>query len=44
MREPKGPVKALGKAMELLELLLRERRPLSLQELCAASVCIQESI
>lgn len=37
MREPKGPVKALGKAMELLELLLRERRPLSLQELCARS-------
>ena len=37
MREPKGPVKALGKAMELLELLLRERRPLSLQELCVRS-------
>lgn len=37
MLEPRGPVKALGKAMELLELLLRERRPLSLQELCARS-------
>ena len=34
---PKGPVHALGKAMELLELLLRSRRPLSLQELCAMS-------
>ena len=37
MREPKGPVKALGKAMELLELLLRERQPMSLQTLCARS-------
>ena len=37
MREPRGPVKALGKAMELLELLLRARRPMSLQELCARS-------
>lgn len=37
MREPKGPVKALGKAMELLELLLRERQPMSLQSLCARS-------
>lgn len=37
MLEPKGPVKALGKAMELLELLLRARRPMSLQELCARS-------
>ena len=36
-RAPKGPVKALGKALELLELLLRARRPMSLQELCAAS-------
>ena len=37
MLEPKGPVKALGKALELLELLLRERRPMSLQALCARS-------
>ena len=34
---PKGPVKSLGKAMELLELLLETRRPMSLQELCARS-------
>ena len=34
---PKGQVHALGKAMELLEALLRSRRPLSLQELCALS-------
>ena len=37
MQEPKGPVKALGKAMELLELLLHARRPMSLQELCLRS-------
>ena len=37
LRAPKGPVHAVGKAMELLELLLRARRPLSLQELCAQS-------
>lgn len=37
MLEPKGPVKALGKAMELLELLLEQRRPMSLQELCSKS-------
>ena len=37
MQEPRGPVRALGKALELLELLLRERRPMSLQELCAGS-------
>ena len=37
MLEPKGPVKALGKALELLELLLRERRPMSLQALCTRS-------
>ena len=37
MQEPRGPVKALGKAMELLELLLRSRRPMSLQELCSRS-------
>lgn len=35
--EPRGPVKALGKALELLELLLRNRRPMSLQELCQQS-------
>ena len=34
---PKGPVKSLGKAMELLELLLETRRPMSLQELCGRS-------
>ena len=37
MREPRGPVKALGKAMELLELLLAQRRPMSLQEICVKS-------
>lgn len=37
LRSPKGPVHAVGKAMELLELLLRARRPLSLQELCTQS-------
>ena len=37
MQEPKGPVLALGKAMELLELLLAQRRPMSLQEISARS-------
>ena len=37
MIQPKGSVHSVGKALELLELLLRERRPLSLQELCARS-------
>ena len=36
-REPKGPVRAVGKAMELIELLLTARRPLTLQELYARS-------
>ena len=37
MQKPKGPVLALGKAMELLELLLAQRRPMSLQEISARS-------
>lgn len=37
MQEPNGPVLALGKAMELLELLLAQRRPMSLQEISARS-------
>ena len=32
----KGQVQSVAKAMELLELLLRARQPMSLQELCAA--------
>lgn len=39
MSEPKGPVKALGKALELLELLLEQRRPMRLQEICSRSGC-----
>lgn len=37
MQKPKGPVLSLGKAMELLELLLAQRRPMSLQEISARS-------
>lgn len=33
--DPRGPVRAVGKAMELLEVLMEGRKPLSLQELCS---------
>ena len=37
--EPRGPVRSVGKAMELVEILLDNRRPMTLQELSERSGC-----
>ena len=37
--EPRGPVRSVGKARELVEILLENRRPMTLQELSERSGC-----
>ena len=37
MKEPKGEIRSVGKAMELLELFFAWRKPMSLQQLAEAT-------